>query len=236
MFGNPRLAKCARASMLTMRAFVFDAVTYDGLPISSGGAHGLGRLRGRSAYQAFKSFLDACSHHRSLSSEFWLDGDEGPEVRERLEAHFPASEDRRFLPAPEDRVLEAIDLYDDLDVRPDRWGLTPVWFTARAVFTLRQPHSHDPWPDQGRDRFNGFEVPGGITLGESVAYLTMSPKARMALQLCLPGATDRQVADTIPWLQANLPFRLSTKHWLRWTLTKSGTSYRPRRITPEGLS
>jgi len=37
------------------------AVTYVGLPISSGGAHSLGRMSRRAAYQRTIAFLQACT-------------------------------------------------------------------------------------------------------------------------------------------------------------------------------
>lgn len=36
------------------------AITYEGLPISSGGAHGLGRIGLRDAYEQTTSFIDSC--------------------------------------------------------------------------------------------------------------------------------------------------------------------------------
>jgi hypothetical protein len=53
--------------------------------------------------------------------------------------------------------------------------------------------------------------------------------------MSIPQASDADLADVVPWLQAALPLRLSPKHWTRWTLTKNGGSYRGRRITADSL-
>lgn len=39
---------------------VGSVVTYDGLPLSSGSAHGFGRMAGRAAYESALHFLDTC--------------------------------------------------------------------------------------------------------------------------------------------------------------------------------
>ena len=44
-----------------MAEVTFAAVTSVGLPISSGGAHSLGRMSRRTAYERTRSFLEACT-------------------------------------------------------------------------------------------------------------------------------------------------------------------------------
>jgi hypothetical protein len=54
----------------------------------------------------------------------------------------------------------------------------------------------------------------------------------MGLMLTIPDASDDDLAEVVPWLQAALPMRLAANHWTRWTLTKNGRSYRGKSIDP----
>ena len=52
----------------------------------------------------------------------------------------------------------------------------------------------------------------------------------MGLTLTIPQATNVDLTTLRPWLQSHVPFRFSDKHWVRWTLNKNGSTYRPRRL------
>jgi len=206
------------------------AVVYDGLPISSGGAHGLGRTSVHDAFSAWQGFLDSCTVVDGTTYYFHLP--HTPELEpprqavRRIRKAFPA-QDHRFL-VPPDRIHEALDLLRELEPLPTNpWGMAPIWLTANADFTLKTP-SGDIWPNQGATT---FETPGGVRLGSSWTNLHIEARRSMGLRLSIPEATDNDLATLIPWLQAHLPFRLSPKHWTRWTLTKTGHSYRGRRLT-----
>ena len=51
------------------------------------------------------------------------------------------------------------------------------------------------------------------------------------VSLSFPEAIDDDVAVLVPWLQSALSMKLSPKHWALWTRTKSGTSYRGRKLS-----
>lgn len=78
-------------------------------------------------------------------------------------------------------------------------------------------------------------TPAGVQLGSSSTRLILQAQRLLGLSLSIPDAGDEDLARIVPWLQAALPMRLSAKQWTRWTLTKSGTSYRGKRISPPGL-
>src|SRR5688572_26077238 len=57
------LVVAARTGQSGRVALVESAVAYDGLPIGSGGAHGLGRIAVRPALGAWIDFLDMCTDY-----------------------------------------------------------------------------------------------------------------------------------------------------------------------------
>ena len=104
-----------------MNAASAELVTYDGLPVASGGAHGLRARHPRAAWTAVQSFIDACLlpvATPTMSLRVWRSGPEP--AREELIAFAtralggPRSQDRtsmewRLRPQAVDDVLVAID-------------------------------------------------------------------------------------------------------------------------------
>jgi hypothetical protein len=152
-----------------------------------------------------------------------------------IAGEFPGERGRH--PVPWDRVDDALSIFESLEPLPtNQWGMAPVWLWFRAEFRMRLPGSHGLWPAQDPDRFNRFATPGGVRLGASVTRLSLEAKRSMALSLSIPRASDADLAEVVPWLQAALPMRLSSKHWTRWTLTQNRRSYRGRKIVPASLA
>jgi hypothetical protein len=215
---------------------VGSVVTYDGLPLSSGSAHGLGCMTGRAAYKSALHFLDTCcvvdgdvEHWFSLSNPPELEV--SPAVADELRSRFPPKAHRFVVPA--DRVDEAFGFLDRISPQPTNpWGMAPVWFWVTARMRLRIPGGLDPWPGQDREMFGGFETASGIRLGESRLQLVVERRSSISLAISIPNASDADLSTMIPWLQEDLPFRMSRKHWIRWTITKRGNAYRGKRIDP----
>lgn len=208
-------------------------MVYDGLPISSGGAHGLGRIGAREAYAGWSGFLDACT--RQVNLDCYFDLPQTPEltvepsVRALISRVFPG-EGRRHPVAP-DRVQEALNLFSSIEPQPTNpWGMAPVWLRFTADFRLVHPGTSEVWPEQEPERFGHFQTPTSVRLGASQTNLSLEARRSMGLLLSIPEATDADLAVLIPWLQAHLPFRLSTRHWSRWTLAKNGRTYRGRKL------
>ena len=88
--------------------------------------------------------------------------------------------------------------------------MAPVWLWNTAEFSVLRPDGSE-WPGQDLDAFD-FQTPGGVHLGSSRSALILAGRRSMSVSLSLPGATDEELAWTVPWLQSNLPFRLSPKH------------------------
>lgn len=151
-------------------------------------------------------------------------------VRSRIAEAFPA--DGRSYPVSDDKVKVALDLLTSLEPQPTNpWGMAPVWLRFSADFRLLRPASGELWPDQEPQRFGYFETPTGVRLGASRTNLSLQARRSMGLLLSIPNATDADLAAVVPWLQGNLPFRLSTNHWSRWTLAKNGGTHRGQKLT-----
>jgi hypothetical protein len=132
-----------------------------------------------------------------------------------------------------DRVEDALSIFESLEPLPtNRWGMAPIWLWFTADFRLRSPRDGRVWPAQDPELFGHFQTPGGVTLGASSIRLILQARRSIGLSLSVPRATDDDLMEVVPWVQAALPMRLSAKHWTRWTLARNGRSYRGRRITP----
>ena len=215
------------------------AVAYDGLPISSGGSHALGRISAREALDAWSRFIDRCTDSSSVTS--WFDFPATPGLD--AEPGFKRLVDREFSghrgrhPVPWDRVDDALSLFESLEPLPtNQWGMAPVWLWFTTDFRMKLPGMDKLWPGQNPALFGEFRTPGGVLLGASSTRLILQAKRSIGLSLSIPNASDTDLAEVIPWLQAALPMRLSSKHWTRWTLTRDGQSYRGKRITPAPLA
>jgi hypothetical protein len=211
-------------------------VTYDGLPVSSGGAHTLRRTRAAAAFAAWMHFLDTCTEASGIRC--WYDFPRTPELHadpavvERIGREFPPDRDGRHAVA-QTRFSDALSLFESLEPLPvNSSGMAPIWLWFTADCRLRSPDDSVLWPGQDPARFGGFETPGGVRLGASSTRLILHARSLVGLRLSIPEASDDDLAVFVPWLQGALPMRLSSKHWARWTLTAGGQSYRGRRITP----
>lgn len=208
------------------------AVTYLGLPISSGGAHSLGRMSRRVAYDRTLSFLRTCTQPVGpVEHSFNVHGLAG-----LLPLRHPEGELRRrfgrgrHVLVEQARVGDALDFLDDVDPQPtDEGGMAPIWFEASSKFRILDPLTGTPLPDQDPERFGGAEYEWQVPLGTSGLRLILENRARLAIELCIPKPDDDVLCRVVPWLQENLPCKLSPKHWRAWTPTRSG-SFKSRRI------
>lgn len=195
------------------------AVVYDGLPISSGGAHAINRLDPVGALDAWRHFLVNCGHVTHLKATIRVAEAPGPPispaVRRLLDESFPtALPTFPFLRSvPSERLEEAVSFMARIDPQPtDEWGNAAVLLQAEADFQLLQPLEPVLWPAQGRELFGGFVTPAGVRLGVSSARINIGAARSMGLMLTIPDASDADLDAIRLWLQDHLPFRLSRKH------------------------
>ena len=209
------------------------AVTYIGLPLNSGGAHSLGRMSRRVAFERTTNFLEVCTRlscpvaYEFQLNEFGL----GPltDIEDALEERFGG---RRAAPVSSDRVGDALNLLDELDPQPTASGIAPLWFWMRTTFQLIDPDTREPFAGQDPDRFCGVEYDYKRPLGTSSLRLILSNRAVLGVELCIPDADDERLAAAVPFLQSSLPFKFSTKQWKEWTPTKTGRFKGRRTLAP----
>lgn len=209
-------------------------VVYDGLPISSGGGHGIQRLDPVAALAAWRAFLDGCTHDTAVQTRFEIDESRRPSraVLRQLTDRFGDQHEwlTPWYPFPPSRLNEAVAWLERVlpEVTHDD-GQSSVHLAADAEFRIRRPNGGG-WEGQQPERFGSFTTPGGTRLGVSATRLVLSARRAMSLTLCLPLASDEEAQEARSWLQPHLPFRMSDKHWTRWTLNANGCTYTPRRL------
>ena len=211
------------------------AVTYIGLPLSGGGAHGLGRMGLRVAHERTLAFLEACAvvvapqQQRFTIQEFsdlpkphvWE-----PTFRER----FGGGSDRR-VELSEDQVEPALAFLEEIDPQPhNRAGVAALWLSLHWRLQLIDPQTGAPFAGQDAARYANVPYEG-VPLGESRARLILSNRAALGVELCLPDVDDERLSQIIPVWQEHAPFRFAAKYWKRWTPTKTG-SFIGRKIQP----
>lgn len=212
------------------------AVTYRGLPVSSGGAHTLARVSPRGAYQRTLDFLDSCAEleaplQRTLQVMEVPDLEPSGWGERELARRFGTTDP---MSVEDGQVDDALAFMEEIAPQPVGAGnMAPIWFSVECRFRAVDPGAGSALPVHAPDLFAGKEYEWGIPLGVSHLYLSISSRARLALDLSLPDLGDEPLADLVSRLQDNLPFRFSPKHWRRWTPTKSG-SFTSRKIPQPG--
>ncbi|HZU73648.1 MAG TPA: hypothetical protein VE990_12840, partial [Acidimicrobiales bacterium] len=138
------------------------AVAYDGLPISNGGAHGLGRISARDALAAWIRFLGGCTVASPIESYFDCPATPGltvgGDVARLIEHEFPRTSgpSSRF-PVPWERVEAAVVLLESIEPQPtNQCGRAPLWLWFTADFRLRSPRGQGIWPGQDPDLSGHF--------------------------------------------------------------------------------
>jgi hypothetical protein len=211
-------------------------VTYIGLPISSGGAHSLGRMSRRVAYERTIAFIHACTQPVD-AIEYRFDVPDVPDLRPDIRLRLGMKMRHRFGNdgrVSEDRVPEALDFLDEIDPQPtNRWGMAPIWFWATCKFLILDPSTGLPLPGQDPERFHGVEYDWRVPLGTSALRLILNDHAAFGIELCIPDADDEVQRRVVPWLQDYLPFKFSPKQWREWTPTRAG-SFKVRKMTAPG--
>ena len=209
------------------------AVTYIGLPISSGGAHSLGRMSRRVAFEKTVAFLQTCTEPVAPIT-YSFDVLDVPELPALPRLQLQGKLIRRFGHSgrlAEGRVGDALDFLDEIEPQPtNQWGMAPVWFTLSSGFRIRDPATGRPLPGQDSNRFRGVEYEYRVPLGTSGLRLILHTRAHLGIELCLPDADDDLLHRVVPWLGQHLPCQLSPKQWRAWTSTKSG-SFKARKLT-----
>ena len=224
-------------------------ITYDGLPISAGGAHRLREKNHVATWESVLRFLHSFTtseepdHVRLLLAEgARIDGAFFAEAHRRARAAFGRAE-RRLKIAGEANEFEhswivnranigdALDLMEALEPFPEHWLGAPLELSVEAIFCLRDPDTGEVFAGQDPELYGGQEAAWKLQFGRSRLHLGLTTVSTCALFLFLP------FPEVCPALRAyvrrvdeSLPFRLSRKHWARWQLNEQGTGYYRRRV------
>ncbi len=230
-------------------------ITYDGLPISSGGAH---RLRGRDirlAWRSIQTFLTQLTDYERpdglrlvLYDDNRMDIAYHERALEFANKAFGSGARRLKVLGDQYRMHEtvwnlhtaqfdeALSLVETLG--PGRGGFTGGSLVLELVtgFHLADPETGRVFAGQGRQEYGGQEVETDLFLGESSLRLFLGKPIACGLFLSLPfpEVTD-ELRAYVSLIDENLPFRLSPHHWARWQLNGAGTGYYKRVIPPPQL-
>ena len=226
-------------------------VTYDGLPVSSGGGHS---LRTRSAGKALcqvMDFLAGCTAPNQ-PVRFCLEVISGDGIPESFSGSLLRDMNLRYGPTTsrslgnntghtwaigESDVANIISLIESLSPMPVHpYKLQPVALTALSFFKLVNPATGEPYPFQEPGCCLDFQSGFGQQLGVSQAYARISERSTLSLFLNFPFNTkSEELALAVTAVQEHLPFQLSKAHWKQWSLTKRRDKYLGRKIDPPAI-
>jgi len=225
-------------------------IVYDGKPVSSGGAHRLGRQSPSQVWTQLSRFLDVCTDPVRPRETMVLVYEAAGRPLAPVEAA-KTSAIRLFGPphsriavAGLSRIREHAWLSD-----PDRLSGALEWLAAQpsvpslatgarfvvsvqVCFRLKDPESGAVLPFQSAELYGNQELRHRLRLGESMLYARLGVKSTCSLTLCLPYVdVSPELRRLAGALQRHVPFKLSAAHWARWQLNSAGRSYYARKVS-----
>jgi len=223
-------------------------ITYDGLPISSGGAHSLGKLSPTSTWSSIDRFITRCTAPLSdinFSVEV-LEGSDIPEefskrmrknIKQILGRHSHA-QNNGFAKAfswelPKNRLSEVLDLFDASCPFPKhKYSVKIATLYISSTFHLLDRSGTHVLKHQGRENYLNYDTDYERFLGESMLLGSISSNSSLNIFLSLPfEEITEDFQSNIHFLQDNLPFKFSPIQWKRWHVNKAKTGYVGRKIT-----
>ena len=222
------------------------AITYDGLPISSGGAHTL-RTRGFVAgFNAVQSFATAVSL-APLPTTLAVEVLEGKGVPVGFTSSLSSDLDVRFTKTTAHRVgeymahqwaVEPTSLEAIVDTLEKLRPIPKTEYAGHAALVHASwnivlfDSSRRPLPNQGKEHYLGFDCDSQRFLGQSFVYARISETTTAHLFLSLPYEdVSSDVQRLAAHIQRQFPARLSSSHWKIWRLAKNGQRYVGRKIS-----
>jgi hypothetical protein len=221
-------------------------ITYDGLPISSGGAHTLRTKSPLVTLEQVRAFIASCTN-AELPKEIFVEVVSGDGIPGEFSA--PLIEQLATeLGVPKRRTLGAntghtwslavqqvdahvalIEHAKPLPVHP--YKLQPIAVTVLFDFHLLAPQSRIVLPNQGAINYGNYSPSHAQLLGESHLYARISESSTVSLFLNFPfEEASGSLQQSVAFVQEHLPFSLSASHWKQWRLSKNGASYVGRKF------
>ncbi len=227
-------------------------IVYDGLPISSGGAHHITNRNPLVVWAKLSEFLRVCTTKINYQYvELWFkDGPAAPLAKNktRLSAsrYFGHPKRRPLISGAKGTLINintwnltstdiprALDWLSQQENPLDDYGMATTGLGMLIFFKLVDPRSGIELPFQGGEHYshqNGFRSPLGI----SSINPRLASKSTCGIELSLPYEdVNEELNEIIAAYQKFLPFKLSLKHWSRFKVNKAGTHYYARKINLE---
>jgi len=225
-------------------------ITYDGLRISSGGAHRLAVDTCASAWAQVVHFLKSCTdfdspeqiilellEHPSIPRNFLQS------VRHRFGEGYTFARSRvvgncmghQWLIAPEqlNSTLEYVDSFELLPKLPLA-GVSPLTIYPTMKFRFVDPASRELLPFQNpSDYLNQDAAYAGhkVYLGSSMASAGLSKRSTLSVFFSLPFLdVSAEFFRYAEFLTRHAPFKFSEKQWKIWKLNGTGSTYVPRKM------
>lgn len=220
-------------------------ITYDGLPLSGGGAHVL-RTRGMAnGWTEVERFLRTATDFQG-PGETIIELLEGPGIprpfvlslTDRLGRDFPLVRSRRvgkdfvgrqWLAQPA-IVATLIGELGTLEPFPNS-RLQPLTVNITGKFNLIDPATRKPLPFQDPNNYLNQKTGLGQFLGTSQAFGRLSARSTLALFLSLPFETPgAEFQAYAAFLSHHAPFQFSQNGWKMWRLNTARSAYAGRKI------
>lgn len=228
---------------------VTSVVTYDGLPVSSGGGHALRTRDPRHAYEQVTTFLSSCTRE-SAPPRFTFSVVSGPSipasfsqaVAEEMSTKFGKpqiqglGDDRGLNWAVDATECQSLLSYIcSLGALPKHpHGLQVASLSMLSSFVLVD-RSGSPLPCQSPVCFGHYQPSFGRYLGASHSYARFSGRSTLSMFLNFPFDSGSDLDSAVHFVQEHLPFKMSKSAWKRWSLTRRGDSYVGRKILMPGV-
>lgn len=222
-------------------------ITYDGLPISSGGAHTLRANGFAAAWAHVERFLEHCTDFERPEQIIieLLEGTRIPEafvspLKQRFSERFSARRTRRVGAAVGHQwsvewesfaaVLQELDLLQPL---PDVPSPPPLTVNVTSAFHFVDPDTRRALPFQDPSDYPGRHAGDRTPLGTSRVFARLSTRSTLSVFFSLPFPhAGEEFLTYVEFLQRHAPFRFSGAHWKIWTPAKKRGGYVGRRFSP----
>ncbi|MFD0751172.1 hypothetical protein ACFQZS_13560 [Mucilaginibacter calamicampi] len=209
-------------------------ISYDGLPLKSGGAHMINNADRLQTYNTLSAFFESMTTNPSCVNTIELDIFSREEESKAKFWYmvrtfglpnwsFFGSSRGGFIwtfNVDEKQMLKAIELTKKFG----NVALRLVWrFQFVDIDTKEILNGQNEIPVIDERKYN------------SEIYVRLAKNASISLWLTLPfGHLDEKTASYIDLLKAKLPVKLSNNHWKIWTLSKNGT-WMGRKLDVSGI-
>lgn len=220
-------------------------ITYDGLPISSGGAHKLRSGGFVAPWAQIEHFLRACTDFER-PEEIVIELIEGggassalvAPLKERFSERFSALRSRRigtamghqWLAGPAGLAVLLQEL-ETIHPLPDI-AAASLTVNVTAAFRFVDPHARAVLLFQSPSDYLMQTVGDRAFLGSSRAFARLAAHPTVSVFFSLPfPEMSAEFRAYVEFLRDHAPFRLSDRHWKIWTLNRRGTRYAGRRLS-----